>query len=98
MRSCRIHAAVAAANMASHLAEKWPLLIVAGLLLGEGSICDPPAAVLGSPSLGSPSAGGGSVGTEGGKVCEGRGHFLVPSLPTMEQHKLDANSSTITVL
>lgn len=75
MRSCRIHAAVAAANMASHLAEKWPLLTVAGLLLGEGSICDPPAAALGSPSLGSPSAGGGSVGTESRKSVREEGNF-----------------------
>lgn len=50
------------------------------------------------PTSRSPSAGGGSLGTEGGKVCEGRGQLPVPSLPSTEQHKLDANYSMKPVL
>lgn len=67
------------------------MLTVAGLLLGEGSTCEPTSRP--------PSAGGGSVGTEGGgKVFEGRGRLPVPSLPSIVQHKLDANSSTKPIL
>lgn len=62
-----------------------------GLLPGAGLTCVP-------TSRSYPDAGGGSAGPKGGRICWGRGGLAIPSLPSMGQHKLAANSDMRTVL